>query len=184
MTGGQAASVAGLVVLVALAWWGMWKGWQHRGRATQDAVRELPAVPVDLGPARLGPIEATYVSTTRSGDWLDRVVARDLGTRSPASVSVHDEGVLIARTGAHDVYVPAATVRGAALGPGIAGKVVGGEGLVVLTWQPDPQERRGIDTGLRPRHAHDRELLVQAVQGLTDRAVAQPGTTDDGEKEQ
>ena len=34
--------------------------------------------------------------------------------------------------------------------PGMAGKVVGGDGLVVLTWQADPADPRGLDTGLRP----------------------------------
>ena len=51
--------------------------------------------------------------------------------------------------------------------PGMAGKVVGGEGLVVLTWQADPADPRGLDTGLRPKHSADRERLIAALETLT-----------------
>ena len=44
--------------------------------------------PDDLGATRLGPLEATYVSSSTTGDWLDRVAAHDLGSRSAAQVEV------------------------------------------------------------------------------------------------
>ena len=69
---------------------------------------------------------------------------------------------------APDVFVPTGALRGAATAPGMAGKFVGGDGLVVLTWQADPDDPRGLDTGLRPRHAADRPLLVGAVTALID----------------
>jgi hypothetical protein len=123
--------------------------------------------PDELGHARLAPVDATYVSTTRAGDWLDRVTAQDLGVRSSAQVAVFDAGVRITRQGATDLFVPATALRGASGAPGLAGKVVGGEGLVVLTWQADPADPRGLDTGLRPKHAADRERLLAALTTLT-----------------
>jgi len=167
MTGREAVSVVVLLAVLALVYWGMRAGWKRRARTTAALVPTLPAAPADLGAARLGPVEAVYVSTTTAGDWLDRVVAHDLGVRSPASVTVHDAGVCIERTGAADVFVPAAALTDTSTAPGMAGKFVGKDGLVVLTWAPTttpgaPQ----LDTGLRPHHSADGTALVAAVTAL------------------
>jgi len=166
MTGREAVSVVVLLAIAALVLWAMRAGWNHRRARTAEYVGVLPTAPDDLGAVRTGPLDAVYVSTTRAGDWLDRVVAQDLGVRSGARVSVHDTGVLVARTGAPDVFLPVAALRAAGTAPGMAGKVVGRDGLVVLTWQPDPTDERGLDTGLRPKHHADGPLLVDAVSAL------------------
>jgi hypothetical protein len=163
----QAVSTIAMVLLMLLALWGMRAGWRARTRRSSALVTHLPDAPAELGTQRLGPVAATYVSTTRSGDWLDRVTAHGLGVRSPAQVSVFDAGVQIARQGAPDVFVPATALRGAVGAPGMAGKVVGGQGLVVLTWEADPTDPRGLDTGLRPKHAADRARLIDALTTLT-----------------
>jgi hypothetical protein len=168
-------SVTILVLVVVLVLAGMWLGWRGRRRRSATVVPALPTAPADLGAARLGPLDAVYVSTTRAGDWLDRVSAHGLGVRSPATVGVFDAGVRIGRTGAPDVFVPAGALRGATTAPGMAGKFVGGDGLVVLTWQADPDDPRGLDTGLRPRHAADRPRLVEAVAALIDVTPGTPG---------
>src|SRR4051812_50078033 len=105
-------------------------GWRARTRRSSALVPDLPTAPADLGAERLGPLDATYVSTTRAGDWLDRVTAQGLGVRSPAQVTVYDAGVRIARQGAGDLFVPAAAVRGATRAPGMAGEGGGGGGGV------------------------------------------------------
>ena len=163
----QAVSTVVLVLVVVVVLWGMRAGWNARTRRSAALVPSLPEAPADLGAPRLGPVDATYVSTTRAGDWLDRVTAQDLGVRSPAQVAVFDSGVRITRQGATDLFVPATALRGATGAPGLAGKVVGGEGLVVLTWQADAADPRGLDTGLRPKHAADRERLLAALTTLT-----------------
>ncbi|WP_421741437.1 hypothetical protein [Cellulomonas sp.] len=163
----QAVSTVVLVLVVIVVFWGMRAGWQARTRRSSTLVSTLPGAPAELGAERLGPVDATYVSTTRAGDWLDRVTAEGLGVRSPAQISVFDAGVRITRQGASDLFVPAAAVRAATGAPGMAGKVVGGEGLVVLTWQADADDPRGLDTGLRPKHAADRERLIDALTTLT-----------------
>ncbi|WP_315095243.1 hypothetical protein [uncultured Cellulomonas sp.] len=170
----QAVSTVVLALVVVLVLWAMRAGWRARTRRSSALVPALPVAPADLGSTRLGPVDAVYVSTTRAGDWLDRVTAHDLGVRSRAQVTVLDAGVRITREGAADVFVPAASLRGASTAPGMAGKVVGGDGLVVLTWQADPADPRGLDTGLRPQHAADRGRLIESVTALTTgRAPAQ-----------
>ena len=164
--------IAALAALVVVALGAMRLGWRHRVARSEASVGPIPAVPdvAALGEPTWGPAEATYVSTTAAGDWLDRVAAHDLGVRSRADVSVHPSGVLVARTGARDVFIPAAALRDVMRSPGIAGKVVGRDGLVVLRWELDGN---GLDTGLRPRHAADRATLLDAVRPLI--TTAQPG---------
>ncbi|WP_448629409.1 PH-like domain-containing protein [Cellulomonas soli] len=161
-------SITLLALLIVLALLGMRAGWRARTRRTADLVPALPSAPADLGSARTESVETVYVSSTRAGDWLDRVTAHDLGERSNAQVQVWDAGVTIAREGTTDVFVPASALRAVGTAPGIAGKVVGRDGLVLVTWQVDPSDERGLDTGIHPRHAVDRDVLVDAVRALID----------------
>jgi hypothetical protein len=163
----------GIVLAVGLlALWGMRRGWLRRGETSIAWVPDLPAVPADgdgprdLGAARSEAFAATYVSSTRSGDYLERVVAHDLGVRSAAAVQVFDAGIRITRIGARDVFVPAASLRAVGTTNGIAGKFVGRDGIVVLTWLTAPADERGLDTGLHLRHAADRPRLLAAAATL------------------
>jgi hypothetical protein len=144
-------------------------GRRRLAQRTRGVVPAPPAVPADLGARRVEPVEATYVTTTLGGDWLARVGAHGLGDRSVAAVSVHDAGVLIERTGADPVFVPAAALRGAGLAPGMAGKFVGTDSIVVLSWLAPADATAPatvLDTGVRPRHPADRARLVEAVRAL------------------
>ena len=187
-----ALTIAFAALTGSVALWGMWVGWRHRGVRTGALVPDLPPVPPrtdpSLGEPVTGLIEATYVSSTVAGDWLERVVAHDLGVRSSAVVQVFAGGVRIERQGAADLFVPTAALRAVATAPGMAGKYVGGDGLVVLTWhvptqgttEDHPQDDRGdrtvgLDTGLRPRRTEDRAALLDAARGLL-----RPQTTDAG----
>ncbi|MEN5075772.1 hypothetical protein ABE437_18280 [Isoptericola cucumis] len=142
---------------------------------TRHTVPVPPPVPAALGPVRLEPLAATYVSSTLSGDWLARVGAHTLGDRATATVTVHDTGVLVERSGAPSVFVPRTSLRGVGLAPGMAGKYVGTDGLVVITWEDpaaDDVPAVTLDTGLRTRHATDRSRLVDAVRHLMTSAPA------------
>ncbi|MCL1872063.1 MAG: hypothetical protein FWF90_16845 [Promicromonosporaceae bacterium] len=156
--------VIGLLLLVVIV-----LGLLRLTRRGGDVVPAPPAPPADLGALRLGPLDATYVSTTLAGDWLARVGAHRLGERSAATVTVHDSGVLVERSGAPALFLPAAALRGAALAPGMAGKYVGADGLVVVTWQAPSDgavDAADLDTGVRTRHPADRSRLVDAVRDL------------------
>ena len=159
-------AVVGAVLVLALV--AMMVGWRARGRRSASLVDALPQVPAPdaLGPVLHGPFPGTYVSTTVAGDWLERVVAHGLGDRSAASVTVHPGGVLVARTGAPDLYLSADRLLGVERAPAMAGKAVGGAGLVVIRWGSTPTQQPAFDTGLRLRHATDRDALTAAVKGL------------------
>ena len=161
-----AEGIAVLVGATLLALVAMWVGWARRRARTAAARPHVPAVPDDPGTPLTPALEATYVSTTLAGRWLERVVAHGLGVRAAARVSVHPEGALIARRGAPDLFIGTDALRGVRLADGIAGKVVGGGRLVVIGWRHGGVE---LESGLLPRHAADRERFVAALTALSGR---------------
>jgi hypothetical protein len=142
-----------LFVLLGLAYWLMWRGWRRRAR--KHDLPPLPTAPPvsELPPAKLQ-AGARYFGTTVNGDWLDRVVARGLGARSSARLSLSTEGLDVVRL-AGSFRIPVQALRGARHDQGIAGKVVPPHGILVVTW------RHGdllLDTGFRlepPKPAKD-----------------------------
>jgi hypothetical protein len=150
-----------LLVFVALCLL-MWRGWRRRAGRQADLppLAERPeALSADLVP----PVPGVYVCSTTAGDWLDRIVVRDLGVRSRAVVHVTGAGVSFDREGATDVFVPSAWLRGVRRESGMAGKFVGRDGLVVITWELGD---RMLDTGFRPDRSRDGDVLMDAVARL------------------
>ena len=158
----QVVAVLVVVVVVPLLWWLMWLGWRGRVRRQQD-LPAPPAPPADVDSGLLEDVESVYVSSTLSGQYLERVAAHGLGVRSKAAVRVGRAGVLVARQGAPDLWIPAESLLGVRLERGMVGKFVEREGLVVMTWRLG--ETR-LDTGLRTRHRADRERLLHALSSL------------------
>jgi hypothetical protein len=133
-----------LLGLLLLAYFGMWRGWRRRAR--KHRLPPLVEVPETAsGSAPDLEAVARYFGTTVSGDWLDRVVARGLGTRSSCRLSLSREGLDVLRE-AGQFRIPAAALRGARHDLGIAGKVVPPHGVLVVTWQHGDYL---LDTGFR-----------------------------------
>ena len=131
-----------LAVFVVLVFLGMWHGWRKRARKHQLAA--LQPVPDAEGAPEL---EATgrYFGTTVAGDWLDRVVARGLGTRSECRITLSTQGLDVHR-GSGAFRIPADALVGARHARGLAGKVVPPHGLLVVTWRHGDYV---LDTGFR-----------------------------------
>ncbi|MFE2814617.1 hypothetical protein ACFXGG_29895 [Streptomyces nigra] len=154
--------VVGLGLFVALVYWLMREGWKWRGTLQSD-LPALPSAPDDPGPARLS-MSGRYHGSTTAGQWLDRIVAHGLGTRSRAELTLTDEGLDVVRPGAADFFVPADRLRGARLDKGIAGKVLTEGGLLVVTWAHGD---RLIDSGFRSDHAAEHTAWVDALNSMT-----------------
>ena len=165
------AKIAILVGIVVAAFAAMRLGWRRRTARAGAVVPELPDVPPLRAP-RLGPLEATYLSTAVAHDRLARVAVHGLAVRAPAEVEVHDEGVLVRRAGAADLFVRAAAIRAVTRASGMAGTAVGADRVVVLRWTHDDVE---LDTGLLPRHAGDAGRIVAAVGVLGTGPTGAPG---------
>lgn len=157
--------VAVLAGVVLLAYLGMWRGWQGRVRRSGDAMPVLPTPPAteDRG-AVIASAEGTYVSTTTGDNWLDRVAAHGLGSRSLAVLTVYEHGLLFGRRADVPLWIPARDVLGVRDERAQAGKVLPGGGIVLVTWQHAAAAR--LDTGFAPRRDVDLEPLLRAVTDL------------------
>jgi hypothetical protein len=167
-------AVAIVVLAILLAWGLMFVGWKRR-EARQSGIAALPAVPAALAErARAAGVEGSYVSTTTARDLLDRVTAHGLGAGGMAHVLVSDggsgdeAGVMVARTGAPDVFIPASALADVRVESMRAGKAAP-HGLVVVEWRLGELP---VATAFRPRDPHDREALLQSVQALIARQDA------------
>ncbi|GAA2520929.1 hypothetical protein GCM10010407_08270 [Rarobacter incanus] len=153
-------SLLGVGLIVALVF-----GLRRRSHDGGELVPVLPQAPSDLGDEFAGGIAATYVSTTAHGDWLARIGEHGLGHRAAARVGVTSAGVLIARQGEADVFIPASRVREHHAATGIAGKYAPHDGLDVISWQV-PAGGAVVDTGLRIVSKQDRARLSAALDSL------------------
>jgi hypothetical protein len=157
--------VLALVALLLLLLAGMRWGWRNRLRR-QAGLPALPPVPDAPGVPLLGPLTGEYVGTTFAGRWQDRVVHAGLGVPAQAEISLHEAGLLLRRAGAADVFVPRADLVGIRVAPGLAGRVVGHGGLLVLTWRLGGVE---LDSGLR---ADDKSAYPDWVDAVRKRGTA------------
>lgn len=155
----------GLLIVIGLVYWLMRQGWNWR-RTLQSDLPELPAVPADPGTVLLE-AEGRYHGTTTAGNWLDRVVAHGLGTRSLVELTLTEQGLLARRPGDTDLWIPAEHLTGARTDSGIAGKVVPA-GLLVVTWT---HHGSALDSGFRADHPDEHAAWVEAVEQLATRTT-------------
>ncbi|MER7152079.1 hypothetical protein [Streptomyces lydicus] len=160
--------VVGLLVFIAFVYWLMRQGWKWRGTLQGD-LPELPSRPSPATALNGGgepplTMSGRYHGSTTAGQWLDRIVARGLGTRSRVELTLTDQGLDVVRPGAASFFVPAAALRGARLDKGIAGKVLTEGGLLIVTWRHGDRE---IDSGFRSDRAADHAAWVEALNALS-----------------
>lgn len=151
------SAVVPLLVIFALMSW----GWRNKLRRQSD-VAELPAVPENLSEPSLR-VAGTYVVTTATGDWLDRIAVHGLGIRTPAELSIHPEGIVLNRKGAQDVFIARQSLSEVTTQAGMAGKFVEKDGLVVMSWLLG---EKSVDTGFRTTEAAAKRPLLEALKVL------------------
>ncbi|WP_329351629.1 hypothetical protein OG226_39515 [Streptomyces sp. NBC_01261] len=162
--------LVGLALFIALVYWLMREGWKWRGTLQGD-VPELPTAPDEPGEAKLT-MSGRYHGSTTAGQWLDRIVAHGLGTRSRVELTLTEAGLDVVRPGATDFFIPAGALREALLGKGIAGKVLSEGGLLVVTWAHGD---RLIDSGFRSDHAAEHTEWVDTLNSMINKSLE---TTD------
>lgn len=166
-TSAQSVSVMILIALVAFGL--MWIGWRGKQRRSEPLVGLLPHIdPEDLTNPLTDEIAGQYISSTTSGDWLDRVATADLGIKSRGYVQVFEQGVYFTRSGSAPVFIPAPSIVRVETSPGMVGKFVGGDGLVVVTWTVAAKFEDGtdLDTGFRTEVRADQPTLINAITQL------------------
>ncbi|NBH11544.1 transporter [Amycolatopsis sp. SID8362] len=137
--------VLAIVAFFLLCLWGMYVGWRRKARAQSVQVPPFPEIPAEPGDVLL---ESTgvYVATTFAGEWQNRVVTRGAGLRTSASWRLHAGGVAVERGGAPGFWIPREAITGVRRDSKIAGKVMGTDALLVVTWRAGETE---VDTGFR-----------------------------------
>ncbi|MEU9621940.1 MULTISPECIES: hypothetical protein [unclassified Streptomyces] len=156
--------VIGLIVLIAFVYWLMRQGWKWRG-SLQSGLPELGSTPEGFADGeKLLTLTGRYHASTTAGQWLDRIVAHGLGTRSRVELTLTDQGLDVVRPGAADFFVPAAALREARLDKGIAGKVLPEGGLLIITWAHGDKL---IDSGFRSDRSAEHPAWVEAINHLT-----------------
>lgn len=177
----------GLLLVMLLAIYGvMYLSWTRRGRrhgsaAVATAASESFRSSASSATGTPGAVSSrgTYISTTTARSRFDRVVAGGLGVRAAATMTVGDDGVHWQRQGAGDVHVEADRIVAVRRDRGMAGKFIGQDRMVVVTWRAPDEET--YDTGFLPRHGADADQLIAAVWLLTVPAPADP-TAPEGER--
>lgn len=137
------AAVALWAALVALAL----RGWRRRGERQAVELGAFPEVPADLGEPLTGPDTGVYVGSTLAPTWTTRIAVGDLGDRAAVTYTRYAGGVLLARQGASDIWIPAEAITGLRTENRLAGKVMSRDGLLAIRWRlPSGVE---IDSGVR-----------------------------------
>lgn len=152
---GRALLTVGTFVFAGLFYALMLRGWRGRQRRQGDLPPPPPA-PVERGHVVVGAVPGLFVGTTSAGQWLDRIAVHHLSDRSAGWLTVTADGVVIEREGLPDLYLPHGALLAAGPGDAIAGKVVGRDGLLLLTWRLGG---RTVQSGFRAGdHARHRRL--------------------------
>ena len=154
---GRFLFTAVVLAMFALVVLGARRAWKRRVAAHADLLPLPEGTVTDAVDASAG----LYVGTTQSGEWQARVYAGGLANRAAATLHTGPEGVLIERDGSAPLFIPRDAVTGARLDAGLANKVVGGAGLLVITW-----EQRGfaLDTGFRADHRIDNATHLREIE--------------------
>ena len=119
-------------------------GWYARKRRQRSVESPLP-VPATRG-GQSGTFTGKYVATTTSGDPLDRIAVHGLGFRSDVSAEVWSEGLLLARPGEVDTWIPRDALRDLRRATWTIDRVVEPDGLELVEWMLGS---RSVDTYLR-----------------------------------
>ncbi len=108
-----------------------------------------------------------YVGSTLVPHWNDKVAAGDLGFRTKAVLTRYPEGIMVQRSGAGPIWIPAESVTAIRTERGIAGKALTYDGILAIRWRlPSGTE---IDTGV-PRRQPRRVRPLAGGRGMTNNA--------------
>jgi hypothetical protein len=151
--------VLAIVAFFLLCLGGMYVGWRRKARSQSVQVPPFEQIPSDPG-AILLESTGVYVATTIAGEWQNRVVTRGAGLRTGAVWRLHEGGVAVERGGAPDFWIPREAVTGVRPDSKIAGKVMGTDALLVLTWRAGGTE---LDTGFRGDELDDYPQWIEQL---------------------
>lgn len=147
-----------IVVAIGLLIRAMMRGWHSRAQRQVELIGKLPPLPDTVSQAIIPPMKGLYVGCTLAPNWHDRIVVGDLGYRTKAVLTRFPEGIMVQRSGAHSIWIPAESVTAIRTERSMVGKALTHDGVLAIRWRlPSGTE---IDTGFRgdDRTKYDRWL--------------------------
>lgn len=151
-----------IFALLALVCWGAWR--RRAARQERDGLPAPSPLPTGVPDLDGASARGVYVATTTAASHLERVTAHGLGARSRVTLArgrddAGRDAWLLDRRGAPSFLIPEADVAAVTTAPGMVGKWVGGDGLLVIRWRLGDAL---LDTGIRldGRADHDRLLAL------------------------
>ena len=152
--------IAGLLaLLIALIIQLMLRGWRRRAERQAELIGTLPEIPGQVGPATIT-TAGIYVGCTMAPAWSQRITVGDVGYRSKAVLTRHREGILVQRTGAQPIWIPAESISGIRTEHVVAGKVAARDGILAIRWRLPSGVK--IDTGFRANNRDEYKGWLQS----------------------
>jgi hypothetical protein len=118
----------------ASCYWLMLRGWRSRQRRQGD-LPAPPAPPAVTAEVLVPAVPGFWVGTTSEHDWLDRIAVHGLADRAKAELEVRTDGVHVQRDAMPALWMPFDALVHAGTGDALAGKYMGRDMLLVLTWR-------------------------------------------------
>ncbi len=144
-----------VVVVTALAIWGMWRSWHKR------AAIALPVESPPQGFTADTEIVGRYIGTAPAADWMQRVAANGMGAPGNAIANLAEAGVLLTREGEPDLFIGADQISEVEIGRGVAGQVAEKDGIVIWHWRAGDT---ALQSGFRPDAPEDVARLAHVSQ--------------------
>lgn len=154
-----------IVIFIAFAL--IRRGWASRKKRQENfgALTEVPARFDQEAPVKV--INGTYVNTTESSDWLNRISTDTLGHKASARLLIYPDALIIERTGEKDIFLTAAEILAVKTANGVAGKFVEKDGLLQISWVLGEM---AVDTSFRTQHAQEKDEAIALLQELSTRS--------------
>jgi len=137
------ALTLGVVAFVAFIFLLMRRGWLRK-ISNQSAIAQPKSVPSDF--EFVTEIEGRYLASTLASDWLSRIAVHGLGLPARGTVRIGPMGLVIARTGSEDIFIPKSDVIAVRADRAIAGRAFEKDGIAIISWKLGDSF---IDSGFR-----------------------------------
>jgi hypothetical protein len=153
------------VLLVAIVFFLMWRGWQRRVQrdATRASISDQLAL--DLGNV-LGSWKGLYVSTSERLNVLERIAAPGLSFRAQARIVLAERGLVFELRGEQPTVIPLTCLDGVATTQLTIDKVVERGGLTVIDWRIVGQSGELEVSSFFRLSTGERDSLVAALQNV------------------
>lgn len=139
------------VVLVFLAlMFALYRSWSRRELRYAGYQCGIAEVPAHTGEMLCGELDSLYVGTTQAIAWQERVAVGPLGFRSTAQLTGYSEGIQVS-LGQSSLWIPIENLISVRRDSKCAGKVMPGDGLLVLRWKLHHEDGSflEVDSGFR-----------------------------------